>query len=246
MRANVERPEIRRAVRARRDKHDLLSVPREGCLIVVRRTVGEPFDAGAVRLHPIKVRRAVALGSKRDPAAIGRPGRVVVDVRCARQRMLVAAVGIRDEQSDLFRDGKHPREEDLLRWRLRGCRNAHEENKADRDTDPHEFITTVYEMFSGGQKDTAVEVTRVAHAVEGTCRATALCLRASFSESSKSVISFDAAHRPSHTLWGFRTEVNRANRLRPMRLAGAWTFEKLWLGVRDSLPFPVSRRRDGM
>ena len=159
MRANVERPEIGRAVRARRDEHDLLSVPREGRLIVVRRTVGEPFEAGAVRLHPIQVCRAVALGRERDPAAIRRPRRVVVDVSRARERMLVAAVGVGDEQSDLFRDGKHPREEDLLRRRLRGCRDAREKNKADRDTDPHESSPSpTLRDVSGGQKDTSVEL----------------------------------------------------------------------------------------
>jgi hypothetical protein len=69
--------------------------------------------------------------------------------------MLVAAVGVRHEQPDLFRDGKHPREEDLLRRRLRGGRDAREKNKADRDADPHEFITLADSSDScrGGRTD---------------------------------------------------------------------------------------------
>ena len=41
---------------------------------------------------------------------------------------------------------------------------------------------------------------------------------------------------PGHTLFGIRTEMNRANRLRPTRLACTRSLEKLWLGGRDSNP----------
>jgi hypothetical protein len=38
------------------------------------------------------------------------------------------------------------------------------------------------------------------------------------------------------TLFGIRTEVDRANRLKPTRLACTRRLEELWLGGRDSNP----------
>ena len=52
--------------------------------------------------------------------------------------MLVAAVGVGDEQSDLFRDREDPRKEDLLRRRrLRTQRGARNERKTNSDAHLH-------------------------------------------------------------------------------------------------------------
>ena len=61
-------------------KTSCLSVRRERGLIVVRRAVGEAFQAAAVRLDAIQIRRAVALGREDDRRAVGGERGVVVDV----------------------------------------------------------------------------------------------------------------------------------------------------------------------
>ena len=119
-RLQIHRPQIGRAAAARGDEHELLAVGRKRRLIVVRRAVGEPLEAAAVRLHAKQIGGAVALGREHDRSRrrATTPGRS----RCRReaeQRMLVAAVGGGDEQADLAGVGKHAREDDLAAVRVR-------------------------------------------------------------------------------------------------------------------------------
>ena len=117
-RLQVERPQVCGAIGPRRHEHEALTIRREGGLIVVRGTLGETLEICAVRPNSKEIGRSGPFGREDDPRAVRRPGRVVIDVWCRQQRMLVAAVRVGDEQADLPWNREDPREEHALRWRV--------------------------------------------------------------------------------------------------------------------------------
>ena len=69
------------------------------------------FHAAAVRFHAKEIGGTFAVGCEDDRRPIGRPHRVVVDLRSGEERLLVRAVGVGDEDAELasiWKDaGKH-------------------------------------------------------------------------------------------------------------------------------------------
>ena len=81
LRLQIHRPQIGRAAVASRDEHELFAVGRERGLIVVGGTIGQALEAGAVGFDAKEIGGSFAVRCEDDRSAVGRPDRVVVDLR---------------------------------------------------------------------------------------------------------------------------------------------------------------------
>jgi hypothetical protein len=75
----VKYPEIRGPRTTRRYEGDLSSVRGEGGLIVVSRIIGQALQVAAVWMHAVEISGSGPLRRERDPIALGRPGRIVIE-----------------------------------------------------------------------------------------------------------------------------------------------------------------------
>jgi hypothetical protein len=68
---DIQDPDASGSGDARRDECQLIVVRRKRRLIIKSIVVGQPLESGTVRVDSVDIRRAVALGRKYDPFAIG-------------------------------------------------------------------------------------------------------------------------------------------------------------------------------
>jgi hypothetical protein len=93
-------------------------------LIVVRGAVGDLLEPGAVGMDAVDVGRAAALGGEDDPLAVGGEGGVVIETVGGKERALVAAIGVRQEEAGADRSEAAEDDSVLVAWDgLSGCRD---------------------------------------------------------------------------------------------------------------------------
>ena len=95
-RFKVERPHVRLSA-ASRHKGQVLTIRREGALIVERTVVSKALEIRAVRSNPIEIGRTGSVRREDNPAPIGRQGRVVIERRIGRQRPSTRTIAGCDE-----------------------------------------------------------------------------------------------------------------------------------------------------
>jgi hypothetical protein len=124
-RLQIHRPQIGGPTVASGDEDQLLAVGRKRGLVVVGGTVGQALEAGSVGSDPKEIGGAFAVRCEDDRPAVGSPDRVVVNLAQTQEGMLVAAVRVGDEQTNLPGVWPDPREDDLLG--IRGACGQREE-----------------------------------------------------------------------------------------------------------------------
>ena len=67
-------------------------------LVFIGGIVGQPFQPVAIGMNTVKIGRTFAFGGEGNPVAFRRPGGVIIEGPGGRQRMLAAAVGLRNIQ----------------------------------------------------------------------------------------------------------------------------------------------------
>ncbi len=128
---DIQDPDVARSADARRDECQLIVVRRKRRLIIKSIVVRQPLESGTVRVDSVNICRAVALGRKYDPFAIGGKHRVVVHVATGVEPVLPASVPVGNEQFSAGRS-EAARQNRVLggRWLRRGkCQGPKQQKK---------------------------------------------------------------------------------------------------------------------